>query len=92
MVKKTFFLSLYKVLQGYNYGCKLNHDVVKVGMALAKMIAHIVIKTHWCFLVIFLGYEHTTKLRRVLLRFKLYFTFETFEPLSQPYFDVYIHI
>jgi len=61
-LKKTFssstlYLSLYKVLYGYNYGNKLNFDVIKVGMALVKMIVHVVIKTHWCFLVIFLDYK-----------------------------------
>jgi len=41
-----------------------------------KMIAHIVIKIQWCFLLIFLDYECTMKLQRILLQFEVYLTFE----------------
>ena len=37
-----------------------------MGVALAKMIMHIVIKTQWFFSVTFLDYECTMKLQKIL--------------------------
>jgi len=39
-------------------------------------IAHVVIKAQWCSLLIFLDYECTTRLQRILLQFKVCFTFK----------------
>ena len=66
------------MLQDYNYGSKLNFDVIKVDVALAKTIVHVVIDT-----MVFLSniLMRTKKLQRILLPFKVYFTFE---PSSQP--------
>ena len=54
MVKKDVSCSIYHFIKycnkAINYGSELNCSVIKVGVALAKMIAHIVINTQWCFL------------------------------------------
>jgi len=80
MVKKTFSCNIYHFIKCCKaitmVRSKLNCNVINVGVVLVKSIVHSVIKTYQCFLVIFLDYECTTKLRRILLQFKVYFTFE----------------
>ena len=70
-------ITLYEVLYGYNYGSKLNCNVVKVGVSLTKTIAHIKIQTQQCFLEMFLDYDEW--LQRILLQFEVYITFEPSE-------------